>query len=89
MEQALETVPASTASSLPARSPEAEASLLRSLDRAPDQGVTELSSGLPDLTQLTLTDLLSHDDSVLRTALERLLNEADSHDVVAGFTSAI
>jgi FXSXX-COOH protein len=49
----------------------------------------EVLSPLPDVTQLQLAELLSRDDSVLQNALRRILSESDTHDIVAGFNSAI
>lgn len=52
-------------------------------------GTLDVPSALPDLAQLQLAELLSQDDSVLHNALQRILSESDTHDIVAGFNSAI
>ena len=52
-------------------------------------GILDVPSVLPDVSQLRLIELLSRDDSVLQHAVQRILNESDAHDIVAGFNSAI
>jgi FXSXX-COOH protein len=53
------------------------------------EGENSLASPLPDVSRIALTELLAQDGSVLQNALERLLQESDTHDVVAGFNAAI
>lgn len=51
---------------------------------------TETQTELPDVTDMTLADLLASDNPVLLDCLARIAEDADRpQDVVAGFQSAI
>jgi FXSXX-COOH protein len=50
----------------------------------------DVDSPLPDLTHIDLSSLLLNGDSVLRSALQRVREQAASGEqVVAGFNSAV
>ncbi|MCD5315032.1 hypothetical protein [Kineosporia babensis] len=58
------------------------------MDRS-DEIEAPLSSPLPDVSHIDLTELRAEEGSVLQGALDRLLAASESHDVVAGFNAAL